>query len=161
MNTPMEAAGSALHAGAGEARWWPGGLATLQATGAQTGGRFTLSEVLEPEGAEAPLHVHHREDEGFWVLEGELTFRIGDATIPAGPGSFVYGPRGVPHTYRVERGPAKLLFLFAPAGFEELLLATSEPAGAPTLPPPGEPPTEAELEELAAVVRQYGAEIVE
>ena len=53
--------------GEGEARWWFGGLVTIKATKEQTGGHYTLVEVLEPEG-EGPLHVHYREDEGFWVL---------------------------------------------------------------------------------------------
>ncbi len=59
-----------LKEGEGDARWWLGRLATIKATGKETGGQYTLVEALEPEG-EAPLHVHHREDEGFWVLEGE------------------------------------------------------------------------------------------
>jgi mannose-6-phosphate isomerase-like protein (cupin superfamily) len=161
MSAQADARGYALAAGEGEASWWLGGLATIKATGKETGGRYTLVEVLEPDGAEAPLHVHHNEDEGFWILEGELTFRVGDQTLQASPGSFVFGPKGVPHTYRVAAGPAKLLFILSPAGFEELIHATSEPAEALTLPPPSEPPTEAEMESLAAIVRQYGAEILE
>src|SRR3712207_3173435 len=78
--------------GEGEARWWFGGLATIKATKEQTGGHYTLVEVLEPEG-ELPPHVHYREDEGFWVLEGQLTFEVGERTIKAGPGSFVVGPQ--------------------------------------------------------------------
>jgi mannose-6-phosphate isomerase-like protein (cupin superfamily) len=153
--------GYALREGEGEARWWLGSLTTIKATGKETGGRYALVEVIEPAGAEGPLHVHHREDEGFWILEGELTFRIGDTTTKAGPGSFLFGPKGVPHTYRVDSGPAKLLFILSPAGFEELILATSEPAPSLTLPPPGEPPTEAEMEWLAGVAREHGAEILE
>jgi quercetin dioxygenase-like cupin family protein len=144
----------------GEARWWLGGLATIKATGKQTGGRYTLVEVLDPEG-EGPLHVHHREDEGFWVLEGELTFEIGDETIKASPGSFLFGPKDVPHRYTVDSGPARLLFVLSPAGFEELIYATSEPAKERTLPPqPEGPPSEAEMEQLRALVRQYGGELL-
>ena len=61
-----------LKEGEGEARWWMGGLATIKATGKETDGSYTLVEVLEPEG-EQPFHVHHREDEGFWVLEVRLS----------------------------------------------------------------------------------------
>ena len=86
-----------LDAGEGEARWWLGGLATVKATGKETDGRYTLIEIFEPEG-EGPLHVHHREDEGFFIIEGELTFQIGEETIKASPGSFVFGPKGVPPT---------------------------------------------------------------
>jgi quercetin dioxygenase-like cupin family protein len=149
-----------LEGGEGEARWWLGGLTTIKATGKETGGRYTLVEVLEPEG-EAPLHVHHREDEAFWILEGEVTFEIGEQTIKASPGSFVFGPKDVPHRYTVESGPARLLFLLSPAGFEEFIHATSEPASERTLPPPPEgPPSEAEMEQLGAVARQYGCELL-
>ena len=92
--------------GEGEARWWFGGLATIKATKEQTGGHYTLVEVLEPEG-EGPLHVHYREDEGFWVLEGQLTFEVGEETIKAGPGSFVFGPKDVPHAFTKSCSPAE------------------------------------------------------
>jgi mannose-6-phosphate isomerase-like protein (cupin superfamily) len=151
----------ALRPEGGEARWWLGSLATIKVTGAETDGRYTLIEVLEPEGADGPLHVHHREDEGFWILEGELTFRIGEATLQAGPGCFLFGPRGVPHSYRVDRGPARLLFVLSPSGFEDLVRATSEPAGALTLPPPGPPPTDADMARLASIALEHGAEILE
>jgi quercetin dioxygenase-like cupin family protein len=149
-----------LEEGEGEARWWLGGLATVKATGKETDGRYTLVEVLEPEG-EQPFHVHHREDEGFWVLEGELTFEVGDETIKASPGSFLFGPKDVPHRYTVDSGPTKLLFILSPAGFEEFIYATSEPAKERTLPPaPEGPPSEAEMEQLGAVAREYGAELL-
>jgi succinate-semialdehyde dehydrogenase / glutarate-semialdehyde dehydrogenase len=149
-----------LEEGEGEARWWLGGLATAKATGKETDGRYTLVEVLEPEG-EQPFHVHHREDEGFWVLEGELTFEVGEETIKASPGSFIFGPKDVPHRYTVDSGPARLLFILSPAGFEEFIYATSEPATERTLPlPPEGPPSEEEMEHLGAVARQYGAELL-
>ena len=144
----------------GEARWWFGGLATIKATKEQTGGHYTLVEVLNAEG-EGPLHVHHREDEGFWILEGELTFEVGGERIKAGPGSFVFGPKDVPHRYTVESGPARLLYILSPGGFEELVYATSVPAGERTLPPaPEDPPSEAEMEQLRALSRQYGGELL-
>jgi mannose-6-phosphate isomerase-like protein (cupin superfamily) len=91
----------------GEARWWFGGLATIKATKEQTGGHYTLVEVLEPEG-EGPLHVHYREDEGFWVLAGQLTFEVGEETIKAGPDSFVFGPKYVPRPSATSEGPEVL-----------------------------------------------------
>jgi mannose-6-phosphate isomerase-like protein (cupin superfamily) len=66
--------------GDGEAWWWFGELATVKATGEQTGGRYTLVEILAPEGYEGAWHVHHREDEGFYILEGEMTFHVGQRT---------------------------------------------------------------------------------
>jgi mannose-6-phosphate isomerase-like protein (cupin superfamily) len=144
----------------GEARWWFGGLATIKATGKETGGHYTLVEVLNAEG-EGPLHVHYREDEGFWILEGQLTFEVGEETIKAGPGSFVFGPKDVPHRYTVDSGPARLLYILSPAGFEEFVYATSEPAKERTLPPaPEGPPSEAEMEQLRALARQYGGELL-
>jgi hypothetical protein len=105
--------------------------------------------------------VHHREDEAFWSLERELTFQVGDETIKASPGSFLYGPRDVPHRYTVDSGPARMLFLLSPAGFEEFIYATSEPAKERTLPPPPEgPPSEAEMEQMEALARRYGCEIL-
>jgi ethanolamine utilization protein EutQ (cupin superfamily) len=66
--------------------------------------------------------------EGLPCFEAKLTFQIGDETLKAGPGSFVFGPKGVPHSYRVDTGPARILFILSPAGFEEFIYATSEPA---------------------------------
>ena len=73
----------AVRSDEGEARWWFGGLAVIKATAADTGGQMTIVEVTEPPGVEAPLHVHHREDEGFWILEGNATFEVGETTIEA------------------------------------------------------------------------------
>src|SRR5215211_2579746 len=79
--------------GGGEARWWGEGLAVIKATGADTGGQMALLDITEPPGAEAPRHVHHKEDEGFWVLDGEVTFDVGRTTIAATKGDYAFGPR--------------------------------------------------------------------
>jgi quercetin dioxygenase-like cupin family protein len=151
-----------LERGEGDARWWLGvTLAIIKATGKETDGRYTLVEVLEPDGVEAPLHVHHREDEAFWILEGELTFQVGEETIKASPGSYLFGPKDVPHRYTVDSGPARMLFLLSPAGFEEFIYATSEAAQELSLPPPPEgPPSEAEMEQMGALAHQYGCELL-
>ena len=147
--------------GEGEALWWIGMLATIKATAEQTGGQYTLIEILAPEGFASPLHVHHFEDESFYVLEGEMTFQIGEQTIRARPGSFLFGPKDVPHTYTVHSGPAKLLFILSPPGFEQCVYATSESAKERTLPPsPEGPPSDEEMEQLGAIVRQYGCEVL-
>ena len=70
-------------AGDGEARWWLGALAEIKVTAEQTGGLLSIVEITEPPDAEAPLHVHHREDEAFWILEGDVTLEVGDAAIEA------------------------------------------------------------------------------
>ena len=163
MNDDSPARAFGLKEGEGEARWWAGGLVTTKVTGEETGGLYSIVEVLEPHGAAAPLHVHHNEDEGFYILEGEMTFYVGEETYKAGPGSFVFGPKDVPHTYIVDSGPAKLLFVLSPAGFEGFIEAISEPAQARTLPPqPKIPPDEAEMEDFdfAALEARYGCEIL-
>ena len=146
--------------GEGEAWWWFGGLATIKATGEQTGGRYSLVEILVPEG-EGVLHVHHFEDEGFYILEGEMTFYVGEQTIKAQPGSFLFGPKDVPHAFTVDRGPARLLFIFTPAGLEGAIREMGEPARSLSIPPqPEAPPDDAEMERLAAIAARYGGEIL-
>ena len=84
-----------------------------------------MIETLAPQGAGSPLHVHHREDEWFYVTEGELTFWVGGEVIDAPAGSFVYGPRGVPHTFMVSSPEARFLLVTEPAGFESFMLRAS------------------------------------
>ena len=115
----------ATQAGQGEARWWFAALAEIKATAADTGGLLTIVEVTEPPGAEAPLHVHHREDEGFWILEGEVTLYVGDETIEASAGDFVWGPRDIPHRYTV--GPNGCRMLFIPSAQIERLVSVTVP----------------------------------
>jgi len=147
--------------GEGEAWWWVGLLATIKATKEQTGGRYTLVEILAPDGYGSVLHVHHQEDEGFYILEGEMTFYVGDQTIKARPGSFLFGPKDVPHAFTVDSGPARLLFVLSPAGFEDLVRDMGEPARSLTVPPqPEAPPSEAEMQQMAAIGAQHGVEIL-
>ena len=147
--------------GEGEAWWWFGVLATIKATAEQTDGRYALVEILAPDGYGSVLHVHHFEDEGFYILEGEMTFYVGEQTIKAQPGSFLFGPKDVPHAFTVDSGPARLLFVFSPAGLEAGIREMGEPARSLTVPPqPEEPPDEAEMERLAAIGARYGAEIL-
>src|SRR5215218_9597622 len=147
--------------GEGDAWWWFGVLATIKVTGEQTGGRYALVEILAPDGYEGVLHVHHFEDEGFYILEGEMTFYVGEQTIKAQPGAFLFGPKDVPHAFSVNSGPARLLFLLSPAGFEGLIREMGEPARSLSIPPqPEAPPDDAEMERLASIAARYGAEIL-
>jgi mannose-6-phosphate isomerase-like protein (cupin superfamily) len=151
----------ALGPGEGEALWGDGLLAIIKANGEQTDGRSSLVEILAPDGYGSGLHVHRREDEAFWILEGELTFYVGDQTIEAQPGSFLFGPKDVPHAFTVDSGPARLLFILSPAGFEDLLRAMGEPARALTMPPqPETSPSEAEMQQMAAMAAQHGVEFI-
>ncbi len=152
---------AAVRKGEGEARWWFGALAEIKATAADTGGQMTIVEVTEHPGAEAPLHVHHRDDEGFWVLEGSVTFEVGDSTIEASAGDYVFGPRDIPHRFTVGDQGCRMLFILVPGGIEDVLRATSEPAPSRTLPPPAEEePTAEEIEGFKATIKEYGYELL-
>ena len=142
----------------GEAWWWFGSLAVIKATAADTGGQMSIVEITEPPGTEAPLHVHHREDEGFWVLEGEVTFEVGGETIEAGPGDYLLGPRDIPHRYTVGDAGCRMLFILTPGGFEDAIRAMSRSAESRTLPPADVP--EPDMERMAAAIEAAGCEIV-
>jgi quercetin dioxygenase-like cupin family protein len=144
--------------GEGEALWFLGCLVTAKATTATTAGRVAVLEHRAPRGAGSPLHVHHREDEWFYVLEGELTLWVGGETVVAPAGAFVYGPRDVPHTFIVSSEEARFLLVTAPAGFDEFVRAVATPAPALEIPPPAsEPPDVAALTRVAA---EFGIDIV-
>jgi mannose-6-phosphate isomerase-like protein (cupin superfamily) len=142
----------------GDARWWFGSLAVIKASVADTGGQMAIIEITEPPGAEASLHVHHREDEGFWILEGSATFEVGDTTIEAEAGDYLFGPRDIPHRYTVGPAGCRMLFIMTPGGFEDLVIAMSEPAASRTLPPPSD--EEPDWERVAAIAKAHGAELL-
>ena len=150
-------AAAAVKTGEGEARWWFGQLAEIKATAADTGGQLTIVEVTCAPGFEAPLHVHHREDEAFWILDGDVTLYVGDETIPASAGDYAFGPRDVPHRYTVGDEGCRMLFICTPAGFECLVRDMSEPAARRELPPPAEPP---DMDWVRAVAGKYGCELL-
>jgi quercetin dioxygenase-like cupin family protein len=137
--------------GEGEALWFLGILATVKSSAATTGGAVAVIEHLAPRGAGSPLHVHSREDEWFYVLEGELTLWVDGETIQAPAGSFVFGPKGIPHTFIVSSDEARFLLVTEPAGFEQFMRAVGEPAQRLEIPPPAtEPPDVAALTAAAA-----------
>jgi mannose-6-phosphate isomerase-like protein (cupin superfamily) len=144
--------------GEGEHLWFFGGLTTIKADGADTGGRVMVTEQVAPRGGGSPLHVHHNEDEWFYVLEGELTIWVAGRTVVAGAGTFVYGPRDVPHTFVVSSERARFLLVTEPAGFEGFIRALAVSAPALEIPPaPASAPDMAPVLEAAA---HYGLEIL-
>jgi quercetin dioxygenase-like cupin family protein len=148
----------ALGPGEGEQRWFLGALVTIKASADTTGGGVSVVEHLAPRGDGAPLHVHHDDDEWFYVLDGELTFWIDGAVTVAGAGTFVWGPRDVPHTFTVSSETARFLLVTEPGGFDAFVRACSVPAPAAVLPPPAtEPPDVAALARLAG---EHGMEIL-
>lgn len=139
--------------------WYMGNLFSVLARSEDTGGRFGLMETVSRKGSEPPRHVHHREDEALYVLEGEITFYIGAETYKAGPGTFVFMPRGVPHSFVFGTDVIRMLAIVAPGGLEEHFQDRrfSEPAQALTLPPTADP---ADMPALVAEIARHGVEIV-
>ena len=141
----------------GRALWFLGTLMTVKAGGKETDGSFTLIEQLLPPGFAPPPHIHHSDDEAFYVLDGCLRVSCGDQTWTSGAGSFVFLPRDIAHWFTVDSsGPARLLQLTVPAGFEAFAEEVGEPAPEPVLPLPATP----NLEKLVAAARKYGYEIL-
>jgi quercetin dioxygenase-like cupin family protein len=143
--------------GEGEALWFLGILATVKSSAATTGGAVAVIEHLAPRGTGSPLHVHSREDEWFYVIEGELTLWVDGETIQAPAGSFVFGPKGIPHTFIVSSDEARFLLVTEPAGFEQFMRIVGEPAPRLEIPPPAtEPP---DVAALTAAAAEFGIEI--
>ena len=141
----------------GRAVWFLGTLVIVKATGEQTGGAFGLVDNVLPAGFASPYHVHRNEDEACYVAEGEMAFYVGEERVEAGPGAFVYGPRGVPHGFEVEGdAPARILLQNYPAGFEGFPVEVGEPAEELVLPA-AEPP---DMERLMAIAAKYDIEIL-
>jgi quercetin dioxygenase-like cupin family protein len=128
------------------------------ATGEDTGGKYALWEAVVPPGGGPPPHVHSREEEGFYVLEGEITLTTGDQRLVASAGTFANMPVGTPHAFKNEGSrPARMLISVAPAGLEGTFFEFGVPLteGATT----ALPPTKEEIEKLLAVAPKYGIEI--
>jgi quercetin dioxygenase-like cupin family protein len=148
----------ATRRGEGEARWWIDCLAEIKVTAEQTGGLLSIIEITEAPNAAGPLHVHHREDEGFWILEGDVTFEVGDTTIEASAGDFAFGPRGIPHRYTVGDAGCRMLYVMTPGGFENLIREMSVPAQSRTLPPASD--EEPDWAHVDAVAKAHGCEVL-
>jgi quercetin dioxygenase-like cupin family protein len=126
-----------LAAGEGERIWFTNAEMTIKATAESTGGHLCLIETNAPEGHGPPLHVHHGEHEAFYVIAGALEVQCGDQRYRAEAGAFVFLPLGIPHTFRVIAGPARLLTLAAPGGLEAFFREAGREAEGPGLPPAG------------------------
>ena len=142
----------------GEAFWFFGTLATIKASSETTGGRVAVIEHTAPQGAASPMHVHHNEDEWFYITEGAVTFWVGGKTFQASAGSFVYGPREIPHTFLVTSSQARLLLVAEPAGFEKSVRVLGQPAPARTVPPRSVQLPSPDL--ATSVAAQFGIEIL-
>jgi quercetin dioxygenase-like cupin family protein len=147
-----------LRAGEGPSIWVAGDLYTIKASREDTGGAFALIETRVPPGGGPPPHVHHREDEAFYVLEGELRFHVDGRELTAGAGSWVTLARGSLHHFKNVSGrPARMLVVVTPAGLERFFMEVGRPAqdgdGDTVIPTPEE------LAKLLSVASKYGIEI--
>jgi mannose-6-phosphate isomerase-like protein (cupin superfamily) len=146
-----------LEPGKGESVWSLGGRFTTKLGSPDAENRFALVEAVAFRSTEPPVHIHHREDEAWYVLDGQMTFYIGDEVLRATSGAFVFAPRGIPHTFTVDVEPTQVLVFASPAGFEQFAIELGEPAtddGRPAdlrVPPP---------EVLGPVAERYGIEVV-
>ena len=132
-------------------------LTTFKASGEDTGGAYSLTDSMVPPQGDPPPHIHHREDEAFRVLEGELEVLVGENKFKAGAGSFVHLPKGVLHSYQnVGTGPARLLTLMVPAGLERFVEEVGKPGTELSSPRPFE---EGDIDKLLALAPEYGVEI--
>jgi len=146
-----------LRRGEGQSVWSLGGRFTAKVTEADAGGRFALVEAIAFRATEPPLHIHHKEDEAWYIVDGHMTFYVGDAVLEAGAGCFVFAPSGIAHTFTVDVEPTRVLVFASPAGFEHFAVELGEPATT------DEPPVGLAMpgpDVLAPVAEKYGVEVV-
>jgi quercetin dioxygenase-like cupin family protein len=161
-DTPTMIVDSPRFAAPGEERsvWYSGWLLTFLATGEETDGQYSLTEVTgrRNHSVVPPLHIHTREEECFYVIDGAITCYVADEVIHVPAGAFIVLPRGVPHRYELASEETRLFNLCVPAGFEGFYRAMSEPAPVLAIPPaPQGPPDVARLLVAAA---DHGVEIL-
>ena len=131
------------------------GIPTLmRSTGETTKGAFGLMEHWSmPPGFASPYHKHHLEDEAFYVLEGELAVVVDGKWLNAGPGTYIFGPREIPHGFKVVgNAPVRMLLLCSPAGFEHFVLEQATDLTAPPAPP--------DMAKLMALAAKYKIDIL-
>lgn len=146
--------------GEGRSLWVLGELVTCKITSYQTGGAYSLFEVITQPGSGLPPHVHHREDEAFYVLEGKYEFLLEGRAIDAEVGSLVYVPKGNLHAYdSASRDSGRLLVGQTPGGvYEQLIERLCEGARDGRTAPAAENPPD--MERIAEIAAEYGIEIV-
>jgi len=139
------------HAGDGEVAWLVGFPHTIKLSGSDTDGAVCVVECDAPRDAGTPVHVHHRDDETFYVLDGELTFFSDDETISAPAGTLVHLRRGVRHAFTVESERARFLVLGTPAVQDAFFRAAGTPARQEGPP---------DLERLHQAAESHGIELL-
>lgn len=134
-----------------------GDIYRFLATGDETDGKYAMFEAIVPPGGGPPPHIHSREEESFFILEGEITFTVGDQRIVATAGTFANMPVGSLHSFKnATDKTARMIISVAPAGLEKMFLEVGVPVKLSDTPLP---PSKAEIEKLLAVAPNYGVEI--
>jgi mannose-6-phosphate isomerase-like protein (cupin superfamily) len=123
--------------GSGEPFWFLGGRTRIVVPGEETHGAMTVMEFADRKDHATPLHIHGGEDEVWVVLEGEVSFFVGDRRLDLHAGQIALGPRGVPHAYLVRSPESLLAVTFAPAGLEKWFAQNGSAAVDPGEAPPG------------------------
>lgn len=145
-------------AGTGHAYWFMGDLFTYLVVGEESSGRYFILEVIvSPDNGPTP-HIHHREEEHFYVVTGELTFWVGDRTFHVSAGDSIHIPRKTLHSFKNGPTPAKLLVTFSPAGIEKFFQQIGEPVEDRSAAPP--PITEEIIARAMALEATYGLETI-
>lgn len=138
----------------GPVYWGPGDQIRFILTGEQTGGAFFLGDVSVPPGGGPPPHIHEREDETYYLLQGTLTVQVGGQTMHASAGDCIYLPRGIAHSFRnTGEGRARMLVTATPSGIEKFFEEAFYPAGAKQEPPQATPEL---IGRLIATAAKYG-----
>lgn len=140
------------------AYWQVNILWVMLATGEQTGGHYSLMWQLCPKGS-GPSPHYHDQDEQFYVLDGQITYSVGDRTLVATAGAFVLIPRGTVHSFHVDSDTTTILNSYTPAGFEQAIIELGELAATRTLPPKGRPMI-AHPERITEVFDRIGMHLV-
>ncbi len=144
--------------GGGKSFWLLTDLHTFKIVGDDTNGAFTVAELTADPNLGPPPHIHRHCDESFHILEGTFDFSLAGQVFSAGPGSFVYLPKGVVHTHRAGGGvSARALVIQAPAGVERFIAEAGKPATDPAVRPA--PPEMSEFERIVAIALKHGIEV--
>ncbi len=131
----------------------------FQVLGEETNGAFAMFEAFVPPQHGPPPHVHHREDEVFYVIEGEFTFTIAGQPVLATAGQTIYAKRDIPHTFKNSGGQAgRLIIIVTPAGLERFFMEVGIPLDSPESQPVE--PSAADIDRLLAAAPRYGVEIL-
>jgi len=134
--------------------WYIGHLMSLLFTSEQTDGQYALLRATERKGLEPPPHTHTKEDETFLILEGEVTYTVGNQTFNAKAGDVMFLPKNIQHSFKIKTETLETLMLLTPGGFENYFIEMSDPAGELQLPPmPQGPP---DIAKLIATASKYG-----